>query len=443
MNSAKVIRVYLMISAVFTLSASVIWGVNTLFLLDAGLDIFEVFIANAAFTLGMVLFEVPTGVVADTTGRRRSFLTSAVILFIGTLGYVIGSAVDAGLWWFVVASLVLGLGFSFQSGSVEAWLVDALLATGYDGQLDQVFARGAMASGAAMLIGSVGGGLLGDLGLMWPFLVRAALLAVAFVVGWRAMHDIGFTPRTTTLSDLPAETRRVWEASVEFGWRDGSVRLMMIVTALQGGFLVWGFYAWQPYLLGLLDTDAVAVAGVVAALISVSTIIGNALVDYLTRFCGKRTTLMISASLALAAGAAGVGLVNSFWPALAMLLIMMGASGVGRPVQQAYLHAIVPSSQRATVISSVSLFGSAGGTGAQLGLGYVSRAHTVPTAYVVGGCGLLLAAPPLLMLRARREIADRIIGSKAGKRGPSAAQGLPDNAVVDSTPRQPAEPVAP
>ncbi|HEY3140233.1 MAG TPA: hypothetical protein VGJ86_03845 [Acidimicrobiales bacterium] len=70
-------RVYLAISGLFTLSASVIWGVNTLFLLDAGLDTFQVFVANAAFTAGMVLFEIPTGVVADTSGRRRSFLLSA------------------------------------------------------------------------------------------------------------------------------------------------------------------------------------------------------------------------------------------------------------------------------------------------------------------------------------------------------------------------------
>jgi hypothetical protein len=53
-----------------------IWGVNRLFLLGVGLSFFEVFVANAAFSAGMVLFEVPTGVVADTLGRRVSFLLS-------------------------------------------------------------------------------------------------------------------------------------------------------------------------------------------------------------------------------------------------------------------------------------------------------------------------------------------------------------------------------
>ena len=434
---APIVRTYLVISALFTLSASVIWGVNTLFLLDAGLDIFEVFIANAAFTAGMVLFEVPTGVVADTSGRRRSFLLSAATLTVGTLGYVAISAMGGGLLLFVLASVVLGLGFSFYSGAVEAWLVDALNATGYQGQLDRVFARGEMVSGAAMLIGSVGGGVLGNFDLAWPFVVRSALLAAVFLVGLRAMRDVGFTPRTTTLSALPREMRSVLDASVEFGWRSRSVRLLMIVALFQGGFMMWGFYAWQPYFLELLGRDAVWVAGVVAALVALATIAGNALLEFFTRFCGRRTTLLLAASAVMAAASTGIGLVGSFWVAVALLLVSNVAEGVGTPVQQAYLHNVVPSSQRATVVSSVSLVASAGGIGGQLGLGYLSRAQSVAAGYVTGGLALLLTLPPLLLLRRMRQDADVIVGRRAGAPAPCAAQGLPQVSLVDTTARQP------
>jgi MFS family permease len=434
---APVVRTYLVISGLFTLSASVIWGVNTLFLLDAGLDIFEVFVANAAFTAGMVLFEIPTGVVADTSGRRRSFLLSAVTLLLGTLGYVAISAMGGGLLLFVLASLVLGLGFSFYSGAVEAWLVDALNATGYQGQLDRVFARGEMVSGAAMLVGSVGGGLLGNVDLAWPFVVRSALLAAVFVVGLRAMHDVGFSPRTTTLSAMPAEMAKVLDASVRYGWRSRPVRLLMLVSLFQGGYLMWGFYAWQPYFLELLGRDAVWVAGVVAALVALATIGGNALVEFLTRFCGRRTTLLLAGSAVMVAATVGVGLVDSFWVAVALLLVSTGAEGVVTPVQQAYLHQVVPSSQRATVVSSVSLVSSAGGIGGQLGLGYVSRASSVAVGYVTGGLAMVLVLPPLLLLRRLGERADVIVGRRAGQPAPCAAQGLPQVASVDTTARQP------
>jgi MFS family permease len=437
MRPASVVRTYLAISGLFTLAASVIWGVNTLFLLDAGLDIFEVFIANAAFTAGMVIFEIPTGVVADTSGRRRSFLLSAATLLVSTLAYVAIAAVGGGLALFVAASLLLGLGFSFYSGAVEAWLVDALRATGYQGQLDQVFARGEMVSGAAMLVGSVGGGLLGNLDLAWPFVVRALLLGGVFVVGLGWMHDVGFTPRTTTLAAMPAEMRQVLRASVEFGWRSPPVRLLMLVSLFQGGYLMWGFYAWPPYFLELLGRDAVWVSGVVAALIALSTIAGNTLVELFTRVCGKRTTLLLWAAAVMVAAVVGVGLAGSFWLAVALLLVATVAEGVAMPVQQAYLHQVVPSSQRATVVSSVSLVSSAGGIGGQLGLGYVARGQSVAAGYVTGGVALLLVLPPLLLLRRRREPADAIVGRKAGKRGPCAAQGLPVVATIDTTARQP------
>lgn len=56
--SARIIRTYLAISGLFNLAMSLIWGIDTLFKLQAGLDIFQVMLTNAAFTLGMMAFEI-------------------------------------------------------------------------------------------------------------------------------------------------------------------------------------------------------------------------------------------------------------------------------------------------------------------------------------------------------------------------------------------------
>src|SRR5712671_994818 len=129
-------RTYLTLTLFTTLSASFIWGINTLFLLDAGLDNTQAFTVNAFFTVGEVLFEVPTGVVADTRGRRFSFLLGAA-----TLLYLVMWRIRAGLLGWAVASILLGLGFTFFSGATEAWLVDALKATGFTGSLESIFGR--------------------------------------------------------------------------------------------------------------------------------------------------------------------------------------------------------------------------------------------------------------------------------------------------------------
>src|SRR5688572_30330163 len=124
MPSARTIeRTYLLLMIGNTLAASFIWGINTIFLLDAGLSNAEAFAANAFFTAGMVLFEVPTGIVADTIGRRFSYLLGTVTLTASTLIYVALWQVEAPFWQWALASMLLGLGFTFFSGAVEAWLV--------------------------------------------------------------------------------------------------------------------------------------------------------------------------------------------------------------------------------------------------------------------------------------------------------------------------------
>lgn len=142
LTSRHVARTYYVIAGVHTLSASLIWGVNTMFLLGAGLSLMQAFLANAIFTGSMALFEVPTGIVADTRGRRASFLISVALLIAGTLAYVAVGAFGGGMTGIVAASVVLGLGYTFYSGAVEAWLVDALKSTGYSDPVDRVLARG-------------------------------------------------------------------------------------------------------------------------------------------------------------------------------------------------------------------------------------------------------------------------------------------------------------
>src|SRR5712692_6885397 len=99
-----VLRTYVTLTLLSTLAASFIWGINTLFLLDAGLNNTEAFGANAFFTAGEVLFEVPTGVVADIWGRRTSYLLGAATLLVTTLLYLVMWKIRAPLWAWAIAS---------------------------------------------------------------------------------------------------------------------------------------------------------------------------------------------------------------------------------------------------------------------------------------------------------------------------------------------------
>jgi MFS family permease len=427
----KTARTFYLINACYTISASLIWGVNTLFLLDAGLDIFGTFVANSFFTAAMVLFEVPTGVLADTRGRRVSFLFSLAVLLGSTLWYVAIAASGGSLVAFCLASVVMGIGFTLYSGAVEAWVVDALRADGYNGPLDGLFARSAIVTGIAMLAGTVGGGFLGSADLSLPYIVRSVLLGLTFVVALFAMHDRGFTPRPVTLNHLAEEMKKVGRAGVTWSWGEPRIRLLVWASFIQMGFLMWGWYAWQPYLLELLDNDAVWVAGAIAALSALGMTGGNSLVPLFSRMCARRSTLLIWGSGISSLALIGVGLANSFWPALAALIVAMVASGVIEPVKQAFLHQIVPSEHRATVVSFNSMFGNGGGIVGQTGLGALARGSGIPQGYVVGGAATLLALPIFMRLRKVGGMYDLGCDPVAPPQT-TAAQGLPEICCVDT-----------
>jgi MFS family permease len=405
-TTTRVERVYYATGALFTLAASLIWGVNTLFLLDAGLDIFGVMLVNATFSAGQIVFEVPTGVIADTIGRRASLLIGIAALLVATLGYVGSAVLGWGMAGFILASILLGFGFTCQTGAADAWLVDALDSTGYEGSKGRVFARSGMFIGVSMLIGTLGGGLLGQIDLTVPYYVRAGLLLVAFVVTLVFMRDIGFSPRPLELSRFGEESRKIFAAGITHGWRHPVVRPLLFVSLFNGVLTWYLFYASQPYALELLGNEGLVwVAGLITALFALSGVGGNALVKRLShsRFGKRPASLLMVASAAMAALAVGMGVTGLLVPkgdnvvAFAVLVILMGGfgvvSGIAGPIRQAYINEHIPSAQRATVLSFDSFFGDIGAVAGQLGLGAIAQATSKALAYTVGGIIYFAAAP--------------------------------------------------
>ncbi len=418
MTPERVERTYLTLTLLQTLAASLIWGVNTLFLLDAGLSLTEAFVANGAFTAGMVLFEIPTGVIADSFGRRRSFLLGAATLLVATAGYLGLWAVSAGIGWWILVSALIGLGFTFFSGATEAWLVDALDATGYTGSMERVFGRGGIVAGGATLLGTIGGGLLGQLSLGYPYVARSVLLGLVVVVAAFSMHDIGFSPgRRGRLSE---EVSNIFRASVEHGLRNRPVRLFMLAAPFGGGVGIWAFYAFQPYLLDLFgDPNATWLSGVAAAVFATSQMVGGALVPWVRRRVSRRTTVLLAGVVIFGLGLIGVGLAAmlpmrlGFWLAIALLAATMLASSTAAPMRQAYLNAVIPTQQRATVLSFDSLASSLGGVGIQPGLGRIGDVYSLGTGYVVAGIIYLLELPFMIRVRGLKLPADDVVDPRS------------------------------
>jgi MFS family permease len=389
-----------------TLAASLIWGINTIFLLDAGLNNLEAFAANAFFTAGMVIFEVPTGIVADMWGRRVSFLLGTVVLAATTALYVMLWQIEAPFWSWAVVSLGLGLGFTFFSGAVEAWLVDALAATQFTGPLESVLARGQVVTGVGMLTGSIAGGFLAEaVSLGFPFVLRAAILGLMFITAFVLMHDLGFE-RQRGVSPLQG-IRDISANSIEYGLRVPSVRYLMFAAPFTGGVGIYVFYALQPYLLELYgDPTAYGIAGLVAAIVAGAQILGGMATPFLRRLFHRRTSALLAAEFLSVAALVGIGLIESFGAVIALIAVWGLLFAASMPIRQAYLNGMIPSQQRATILSFDSLMSSTGGVVAQPLLGRSADVWGYPTSYVISAGISALSLPFIFKTRAEKDPAD-------------------------------------
>ncbi len=225
----------LLTGALFTLATSIIWGVNTLFLLDAGLDIFGVMLVNATFSAGQIVFEVPTGVVADTVGRRVSFLLGIGALMVATLGYV-GSAVFGwGMTGFILASILLGLRLHLSDRG------RGRLARGRP-RLRPAIRGARTGSSPAAACSTASRCWWGRWGAdcwarrAWPCRTWCAPVCCweRSCVTLAFMRDIGFQPRPLKVSRFGEESRKIFGAGITHGWRHPVIRPLLFASLVNG-----------------------------------------------------------------------------------------------------------------------------------------------------------------------------------------------------------------
>jgi MFS family permease len=407
-ESRKVRNLFLLLSLFITLPTALIVGVNTLFLLDGGLSNAQAFAANAFYTLGLVLFEIPTGVVADTWGRRTSYLLGTVTQLGGNLLYFYMWYSKGPFFGWAIASVILGLGYTFFSGALEAWLVDALQETKYTGRLDDVFAKQQVIDGVAMLVGTIAGGYIAQMSRLGaPYLVRGGIQIVGLVVALALMKELGFRPQPA--AGVIAQVKGLLRASWDLGLRNPPVRWTMLAAPFYLGTGIYGFYAAQPYLLELYGrSGAIGIAGIAAAGIAGTQILGGFAVPYIGRRFTHRTHILLASAALTVLSLVLMGTIRNFYLVVGLLILWALAYAATLPVRQAYMNALIPSDQRATVLSFDSMISSTGGVIFQPVLGRVADLRGYAASYVVSGVVAILSLPFLVAARRTNVDADRI-----------------------------------
>src|SRR6185503_18599334 len=121
-----------------------------------------------------------------------------------------------------------------------------------------------------------------------------------------------------------------------------------------------------------------------------------------------RTGVLMLAGIVNVIAIVLLGLIPNFWAALTLTVFTGLTFALVGPVRQAYLNGLIPSEQRATVLSFDSLLDSAGGAVTQPALGRVADSHGYGASYLVSAVIEAGALPFLLLARRRHAQSDPI-----------------------------------
>jgi MFS family permease len=203
--------------------------------------------------------------------------------------------------------------------------------------------------------------------------------------------------------------------SLRHGLGNPPVRWIMLAAPFTDGVSIFAFYAAQPYLLQLWGNEkAYGIAGLAAAVVAGAQIAGGLSVPLVRRIFRRRTTVLLSATIASTAILATIALVPFFWAAIALLMLWGLLFAAVNPVRQSYLNDLIPSEQRATVLSFGSLLGSAGGVVTQPLLGRAADLWSYPVSYGISA-GIHSLAIPFLWIAGRHRVAADDMGLDRAK----------------------------
>jgi len=325
------------------------------FVTEVGMSPFQLVLVGTVMELSIFIFEVPTGVVADTVSRRLSIVVGNVVM--GLAFVVVGSFPD--VWPILVGYAIWGLGWTFTSGAMDAWLADEV----GDERLTAVYLRGAQVSRVFSILGMGASAGLALVDLRLPIVLGGigTMGLAAFYALW--MPETGFRPAAR--DDRGALGHMVGTARA--GGR--LVRSRPALLAILGAVAFVGMWSesfdrlWEAHLIEDVGLPAIAgldpvvwfgILGIVGMLVSIVVAAPvNRRLQGATVERVARTLTWLYASLA--ASSFVFALAGSLWLALLGSYGVFVARQISGPLFAAWLNrSIDDSTVRATTFSIVN-----------------------------------------------------------------------------------------
>jgi MFS family permease len=380
------LRAWIVYSGAWAVISTLSWTTTVLYLVDVvGLTPLLLVLAGTALEVAYLLFEVPTGVLADAVSRRLSMVVAAAgagvaMITVGLAPNVAVVLAGMGLW---------GLAWTFRSGAEDAWVADEV----GPAALGRAFQVGAQVGRVAGLVGIAASVGLSLLDRRLPLL--AAGVAALVLALWIALRMPEQSPAGERETTSPWRTARA-------GWRvvtsSTVLLLVLVVMVLTGAWSESWDRLWEALLIlevGFPGLDPAVWFGLLAAAaLLLAAAVAQPLLPRLSGL-GRVGLARLMAVLVVVVAVSVVAFATSgsLLAAVPAYLAVVVCRDLMEPLSLTFLNlTITDSARRATVLSLLNVGDSAGELAGGPAIGVVADVRGLRTALVVSALLLVPVA---------------------------------------------------
>lgn len=345
---------------------SSIW---VLYLAYCGLNLAQIGLVEGIYHATSILFEIPSGAVADLLGRKRSMVLSKLCIAVSCVIMLFARS----FWFFALGFVVQALGNNLNSGSEEALVYDSMKCTGQEEQYVRVSGRLNMIIEVSQGIATVVGGILAEYSYVWCYgacaviavlaLVPVVLMTEAPYVSAEGMMEQEALQSGQQMPEASYAVAEGFQRSVHevvaghfrtcFAILRADRRILNIIvyySVVFAAHTLLFFYSQQYYYDMGYNKIQISFIMLVVGVVSCA---GAVMSGQLFARFGK--TIGTAGGLVIAAAFAAYGFHRFFVSVVALAAAGFFNSAL-YPVQSEQLNSLIPSGQRATLISVNSMF---------------------------------------------------------------------------------------
>ncbi len=362
------------------------------FLRENGISLTQAFLLEAIFSIEVVLLEIPTGYISDRWNRKHTIVAAFAFSTVGWLMFAIGTSFVL----FLAGEILMGIGASLLSGTLEALTYDTLLEQDATEQYRHISGNQFFATFGTESVASVLGGLIAVAGMRYAAWATVASPALGFIIALTLCE-----PQRHKLQGTQ-HFKALWKICTGTLIHSAPLRSIVALNGLIGMLTLTLFWLSQPYqtMVGL----PLALFGITHAVIVGAGATASLFTHAIAKRMDDRLFLLLIAA-AVVLSYFGLGWSLSLW-ALPFFLCGRVAWGFLSPLTSDMVNKMTTSDIRATVLSIRAMGWRLLFALTSPFIGYVADAWSLSQALLLTGAigGIVIFFTFLLM----RNVWDRI-----------------------------------